>query len=130
MSNTVAEQLADTIRAAEGEQVAADVKVVLQADWRQRAADIQQRAAALGEVNKGLQARRMEAMRLTMRVDEDSYHYWGQRLGYECWKDPQFIREYKRDNPECCVAPEPQKVFAGVAIPGSRSPHKGRIITP
>lgn len=36
-------------------------------------------------------------------IDPISYHYWGQRLGYECWDDPQFIREYKRDNPECRV---------------------------
>lgn len=28
------------------------------------------------------------------------YHYWGQRLGYECWDDPQFCREMIRDNPE------------------------------
>lgn len=32
-----------------------------------------------------------------------SYHYWGQRLGYECWDDPQFVREYLRDNPEARV---------------------------
>jgi len=27
------------------------------------------------------------------------YHYWGQRLGYECWDDAQFVREFLRDNP-------------------------------
>lgn len=32
-----------------------------------------------------------------------SYHYWGQRLGYECWDDPQFVREYLRDNPAARV---------------------------
>lgn len=34
----------------------------------------------------------------TVQIHPVSYHYWGQRLGYECWDDPQFIREYKRDN--------------------------------
>lgn len=32
-----------------------------------------------------------------------SYHYWGQRLGYQCWDDPQFMREYLRDVPEARV---------------------------
>ncbi len=33
-----------------------------------------------------------------MMIHPVSYHYWGQRLGYECWEDAQFRREYKRDN--------------------------------
>jgi hypothetical protein len=32
-----------------------------------------------------------------MMIHPTSYHYWGQRLGYECWDDPQFRREYRRD---------------------------------
>lgn len=31
------------------------------------------------------------------------YHYWGQRLGYECWDDDQFVREFLRDNPAARV---------------------------
>lgn len=31
------------------------------------------------------------------------FHYWGQRLGYECWDDPEFVREYLRDNPDSRV---------------------------
>jgi len=34
-----------------------------------------------------------------MMIDPISYHYWGQRLGYECWDDKAFRREYLRDNP-------------------------------
>jgi hypothetical protein len=34
-----------------------------------------------------------------MMIDPVSYHYWGQRLGYKCWEDAQFRREYLRDNP-------------------------------
>lgn len=34
-----------------------------------------------------------------MMIDPISYHYWGQRLGYECWEDDAFRREYRRDNP-------------------------------
>ncbi len=33
-----------------------------------------------------------------MMIHPTSYHYWGQRLGYACWEDPTFRREYRRDN--------------------------------
>lgn len=38
-----------------------------------------------------------------MMIDPASYHYWGRRLGYQCWEDPQFRREYLRDNAESRV---------------------------
>lgn len=38
-----------------------------------------------------------------LNIHPASYHYWGQRLGYECWQDAQFLREYKRDNPASVV---------------------------
>ena len=44
-----------------------------------------------------------------LRVDPTSYHYWGQRLGYECWSDEQFISEYGRDNPSAAVICKPPK---------------------
>ena len=31
------------------------------------------------------------------------HHYWGKRLGYGCWNDRKFIKEYLRDNPESRV---------------------------
>jgi len=37
---------------------------------------------------------------LRMQVDPRVFHYWGQRLGYECWRDKQFLAEMERDNPE------------------------------
>lgn len=33
-----------------------------------------------------------------MMIHPTSYHYWGQRLGYDCWTDKQFCDEYLRDN--------------------------------
>lgn len=38
-----------------------------------------------------------------LEVDTYAYHYWGKRLGYQCWKDRQFLREFERDNPDCRV---------------------------
>lgn len=28
-----------------------------------------------------------------------AWHYWGQREGYDCWRDKKFRKEYARDNP-------------------------------
>lgn len=36
---------------------------------------------------------------MDIHIHPESFHYWGQRLGYECWDDPTFLAEYKRDNP-------------------------------
>lgn len=33
-----------------------------------------------------------------MQVHPYFYHYWGTRLGYECWSDDEFIEEFIRDN--------------------------------
>jgi hypothetical protein len=41
--------------------------------------------------------------RLRMTVSADAFHYWGRRLGYGCWKDKQFLREFERDNPNVRV---------------------------
>lgn len=41
--------------------------------------------------------------RVRMEVDSWVYHYWGQRLGYQCWRDPGWLREFERDNPNVRV---------------------------
>ena len=41
--------------------------------------------------------------RLRMRIDPTLYHAWGTRIGYDCWRDGQFLREVERDNPEVRV---------------------------
>lgn len=40
---------------------------------------------------------------LTARIPPTAYHFWGQKLGYECWNDKAFMDEFLRDNPECRV---------------------------
>ena len=41
--------------------------------------------------------------RVRMNISPVSFHYWGRRLGYQCWKDKQFLAEFERDNPEVRV---------------------------
>ncbi len=41
--------------------------------------------------------------RVRLTITPAAYHYWGQRLGYKCWKDKRFLAEFERDNPEARV---------------------------
>jgi hypothetical protein len=65
-----------------------------------------------------------------MQIHPFSYHYWGQRLGYQCWEDPQFVREYLRDNPEARVKSTSEVVSTivagagGLASSGKKRFHK------
>jgi hypothetical protein len=36
--------------------------------------------------------------RLRARIPGSSFHYWGQRLGYKCWEDETFLKQYLKDN--------------------------------
>jgi len=52
---------------------------------------------------------------LRARIPTESYHYWGRRLGYACWRDKQFLKEFLRDNPQCSPTYQPRK--AAIIIP-------------
>jgi hypothetical protein len=51
--------------------------------------------------------------RLRMVVTPDAFHYWGRRLGYECWRDKQFLAEFERDNPNVRVKCGGTKIQVG-----------------
>ena len=53
------------------------------------------------------------------RIDATSYPHWGQRLGYDCWHDRKFMKEYLRDNPESRVKSVSGKTQVGY---GSNKP--------
>jgi len=67
---------------------AKDLLAKQQAEHHQRLA-----ASEIGE------HRAMDGLgRLRLSVNPVAFHYWGRRLGYECWRDKQFLREFERDN--------------------------------
>lgn len=49
----------------------------------------------------------------TLSITPEAYHYWGQRLGYACWSDKQFLREFKRDNPACRINAKGTRIQSG-----------------
>lgn len=74
-----------------------------------KAREEQQETARINRIEHGS----TEMGRLRMRVPETAYHYWGQRLGYQCWKDKRFLAEYERDNASAKVAYR-RKMMVGV----------------
>jgi hypothetical protein len=48
-----------------------------------------------------------------MAITPEAYHYWGRRLGYACWSDEQFLREFERDNPNVRVKAKGTKIQSG-----------------
>lgn len=55
-----------------------------------------------------------------MAVHPRAYHYWGRRLGYACWSDPQFCREFQRDNPNVRVRSRSSRVGVGPSGSGAK----------
>lgn len=46
---------------------------------------------------------------LEREIPVTSFHFWGKKLGYQCWSDKNFLKEWDRDNPEYTIAYQPQK---------------------
>ena len=91
--------------------LASDVVKELKTGWRMQAvnAEINTRKK-LQEAKIKRESKHLDGVGVhRLRVDPTSYHYWGQRLGYECWSDEQFISEYGRDNPSAAVICKPPK---------------------
>lgn len=72
--------------------------------WRMRESIARAEAKKIGYFGHTHEANDVKGLgRKVAEIPADAYHYWGQRLGYECWKDKQFLREFLRDNPELAV---------------------------
>lgn len=107
-----------------------EVRTVL-SQWereRQRLCQERMRAAAKeGGERRLLHSRDGNGGEVKMMIDPYSYHFWGQRLGYQCWQDATFCREFLRDNPEArvrSVSDRVQAVVAGFAGEVKRRFHK------
>jgi hypothetical protein len=72
--------------------------------WRMNEVKNKQVAQQAGHFNRFNEARSIEGVgQKIASIPLDSWHYWGHRLGYECWEDKTFLREFLRDNPETAV---------------------------
>jgi len=68
-----------------------------------------------------------------LNITADAFHYWGRRLGYDCWKDKQFLREFWRDNQNARVKSSGTKIQVGyrgyVASDALKQKYPAKIIT-
>ena len=108
------EQFATDLAAAHGEEFVRDFCRTLADEQRaeeELAFASQRRIAAAGE--------RLDEIFVDgigechMRVDLTAFWHWIFRYGREIWNDPEFVREYKRDNPEVVVKPRSRKIMVG-----------------
>lgn len=86
------------------EDVMAEYNRRLEAKYR-RAMKLQVMAAKTGGVRRRLRGKDLDGY-VGFQIRPEFFHYWGSRLGYECWKDKGFVEEFLRDNPECRVKTE------------------------
>lgn len=67
---------------------------------------------------------------VAMQIHPVFYHYWGQRLGYECWdktRNPEFAREMLRDNPELRVKTHTKPGLETGAMIANRAKRRGPV---
>lgn len=79
-------------------------------------------AAKLGGETRVLRCPEGDGGYVDLQIHPASYHYWGQRLGYACWQDAQFLREYKRDNPASRVRVQTKTAIVRPELP-ARAAH-------
>lgn len=77
-------------------------------------------AARMAQANRTPTDRAVGAagLRPILDIPEFDFHYWGLRLGYECWDDKEFVREYQRDNPS--LVPVLEKKTNSIIVPATR----------
>lgn len=93
-----------------------DVERVLLSGWRMEEVKAKAQAKQLAAFGHSNEARSLEGIgELRARIPEQAYHYWGLRLGYECWQDKQFMNEFLRDNPESAVRNRVKRTMVGGA---------------
>lgn len=115
----MAQGLAASLEAFDGD-IAVGVLRELRLGWNAEHVLTSVRQARIAEASNRIAIAQREGVgQLTMRIDPHAYHYWGQREGYDCWKDKQFRDEFKRDNPEVRVKGGPAKTTILVDKPGT-----------
>lgn len=75
----------------------------LRTGWKKNRIEAEINAKKISALNKE-KHRSIEGLgQLVARIPATAFHFWGQKLGYECWNDKAFMDEFLRDNPELRV---------------------------
>jgi glycine cleavage system pyridoxal-binding protein P len=72
--------------------------------WRMQEAASYTQAKQFAAFNHANEAKSIDGVgELKARIPISAYHYWGTRLGYECWNDKSFVDDYIKHNPEIAI---------------------------
>lgn len=85
----------------------------LRLGWELDKAITKARQHNVGRVNQDVKRSVNGLGELVGRIDSNSFTYWGKRLGFDCWNDKGFMREYLRDNPQSRVKSAGTKIQVG-----------------
>lgn len=84
-------------------ELAKQVETELRTGWLKNQIDARVQAKKIAKTNT-IRHKSVEGLgQLTARIPVTAFHFWGQKLGYSCWNDQQFMDEFLRDNPELRV---------------------------
>ena len=83
--------------------------------WQKQKVEARAAQKRLGQSNQK-EHRGVDGLgKLKAQISSDSYHYWGQRLGYQCWQDKAFMDQYLKQNPQCKTQGGATKLQVGYA---------------
>ena len=84
-------------------ELAVTLEAELRRGWQKNRIEAAIQEKQLGKVNEQ-KVRSVEGLgQKIASIPPTAYHFWGQKLGYDCWNDDAFVREFLRDNPGCRV---------------------------
>lgn len=116
MADDIVQSLVDVIPA----HLHKDLERELINGWRMNEAVAKANATKMAHFNHTHEANNIEGFgRKVANIPDDAFHYWGHRLGYDCWKDKEFMREFLRDNPECAVRNYVKKTVVNGSVFGA-----------
>lgn len=84
-------------------ELARQIEQELRTGWLRNQIQARVDAKKIGKANTARHKSVEGLGQLTARIPLDAVHFWGQKLGYGCWNDKQFIDEFLRDNPDLRV---------------------------
>lgn len=94
-----------------------EVEKELLTGWRRQEASAYHQAKQMAAFNHSNAARSLEGVgELKARIPLSAFHYWGQRLGYECWNDESFVNDFIKHNPEIAIKNRVKRTVVNGAI--------------
>lgn len=95
---------AESFIEAVGPAMAAAVLDEFKTGWNALEVVTRANQARIAEASARIERKAIDGVgECVMSLDPVVYHFWGQKLGYDCWRDKEFRRRFLQDNPAARV---------------------------